>query len=55
MIGEAGPEMVLPLGQGGAPIEVRVFIGDQELRSMVRTEVVTENNRTAQTLLAGLG
>ena len=55
MIGEAGPEMVLPLGQGGAPIEVRVFIGDQELRGMVRTEVITENNRTAQTLLAGLG
>jgi hypothetical protein len=54
MIGEAGPEMVMPLGAGGAPIEVRVFIGDRELTSMIRTEVVTANNRTAQTLLAGL-
>ena len=54
MIGEAGPEAVIPLGRGGAPVEVRVFIGDTELRGLVRTEVITENNRTAQTLLAGL-
>jgi hypothetical protein len=54
MIGEAGPEMVLPLGGSNAPVQVHVYIGDVELRSMVRTEVVTANNRTAQTLLAGL-
>jgi phage-related protein len=55
VIGERGPEAVVPLGPGGAPIQVRVYIGDQELRGIVRTEVVTANNRTAQTLLAGLG
>jgi hypothetical protein len=54
MVGEAGPELVLPLGGGDAPIEVRVFIGETELRGLVRAEVVTQNNRTAQTLLAGL-
>jgi hypothetical protein len=54
MIGEQGPEAVIPLGQSGAPVQVRVFIGDRELTSMIRTEVITENNRTAQTLLAGL-
>jgi phage-related protein len=53
MVGEAGPEAVLPLGPGGAPIEVRVFIGETELRGIVKTEVRTENTRTAQTLLAG--
>lgn len=53
MVGEAGPEAVLPLGAGGAPLEVRVFIGETELRGMVRTEVRTENNRTAQVLLSG--
>jgi len=55
MLGERGPEMVLPLGTGGAPVQVRVYIGDRELTSMIRTEVITQNNRTAQTLLAGLG
>ncbi|HKE76627.1 MAG TPA: hypothetical protein VKB57_23620 [Acidimicrobiales bacterium] len=75
LIGEAGPEAVVPLGQfnaliravqqsgqdpgpppidTGRPLEVRVFIGDQELRGLVRTEVVTQQNRVAQTLLAGL-
>jgi len=55
MLGEAGPEMVVPLnGAGNAPVQVRVYIGDQELTGMIRTEVVTQNNRTAQTLLAGL-
>jgi TP901 family phage tail tape measure protein len=33
--------------------EVRVFIGEQELTEIVRTEVVRENTWTAQTLLAG--
>jgi hypothetical protein len=53
MLGEAGPEAVVPLGQGGAPVEVRVFIGETELRGLVRAEVRTANNRTAQVLLAG--
>ena len=52
MVGEAGPEAVLPLGGRGA-IEVRVFIGDTELKGIVRTEVRGENNQIAQTLLAG--
>ena len=34
-------------------LEVRVFIGDTELRGIVRTEVRSEDNRVAQTLLAG--
>ena len=54
VLGEAGPEMVVPLSAGNAPVEVHVYIGDQELRGMIRTEVVTAGNRTAQTLLAGL-
>jgi phage-related protein len=76
LIGEAGPEAVVPLAQfnaliraarqggakdtpppitgGGQPLEVRVFIGDQELRGLVRHEVTAQNNRVAQTLLAGL-
>ena len=54
MVGEAGPEAVIPLGATGSPVEVRVFIGDTELKGMVRTEVLTQNNRVAQTLLAGL-
>jgi hypothetical protein len=33
---------------------VHVYIGDTELRGIVRQEVTVENNRTAQTLLAGL-
>ena len=52
LIGEAGPEAVIPLGAGGG-IQVRVFIGDTELKGIVRTEIVGENNRLAQTLLAG--
>jgi hypothetical protein len=55
MVGERGPEAVIPLtGHTGAPVEVRVFIGETELLGMIRTEVLTENNRVAQTLLAGL-
>lgn len=53
MVGEAGPEAVLPLGRSGA-VEVRVFIGDEELRGIVRTEVRAGDTRTARTLLAGL-
>ena len=36
-----------------APVHVRVFIGDQELRGMVRTEIVGDNTRLARRLLAG--
>jgi hypothetical protein len=53
MVGEAGPEAVVPLSAAGAPIEVRVFIGDQELRGLVRTEIVDSNTGIARTLLAG--
>jgi phage-related protein len=54
MLGERGPEAVLPLSGGGAPaVNVRVFIGDTELRGLVRAEVRSEDNRTAQVLLAG--
>ena len=54
MIGEAGPEAVVPLtGSGNAPIEVRVFIGDTELRGMVRSEIVDSNTGIARALLAG--
>lgn len=56
MVGERGPEAVIPLDSSGAlgPLSVRVFIGDTELKGMVRAEVRDENNRLAQTLLAGL-
>ena len=55
VVGEAGPEAVVPLsGAGGAPIEVRVFIGDQELRGLVRTGVVDVNTGIARTLLGGM-
>ena len=53
MIGESGPEAVIPLGSSPGPIEVRVFIGDTELKSLVRSEVRTADNRTAQVLLSG--
>jgi hypothetical protein len=42
-----------PAAAAPAPVEVRVFIGETELRGIVRTEVRQEDNRTAQTLLAG--
>ena len=53
LIGEAGPEAVIPLSGSQPAIEVRVFIGDQELRGMVRTEIVDADTRTARTILAG--
>lgn len=60
MVGEgAGREIVAPesllrdIVAGGAP-QVRVYLGDQELRSMVRYEVRTENDRVARVLLGGL-
>ena len=60
MIGEGGgreivaPEELLREIVGANAPEVRVYIGDTELRAMVRYEVRTESDRTAQTLLAGL-
>ena len=40
-------------GGSGMHTDVRVFIGDQELRGIVRYEVATENTRVARTLLSG--
>jgi hypothetical protein len=54
LIGEAGPEAVVPLDRMPAPdVQVRVFIGDQELTSLVRTEITTANTGLARALLAG--
>ena len=39
---------------GGSTTQVRVYIGDTELRGIVHSEVVGEQNRVAQTLLSGL-
>lgn len=38
---------------GGGPVSVRVFIGERELTGIVRTEVESQDQRTAQVLLAG--
>jgi hypothetical protein len=69
MVGEAGPEAVVPLGQAGlaaslnkaglpgvgqaAAPEVRVFIGDQELTHIVRTQVIQHDNGQARQLAYG--
>jgi len=54
LIGEAGPEAVIPLSGSSSPaVQVRVFIGDQELTSLVRTQIVESNTGLARTLLAG--
>jgi phage-related protein len=54
LIGEAGPEAVVPLDRLPAPdVQVRVFIGDQELTALVRTEIVSANTGLARALLAG--
>jgi phage-related protein len=42
-----------PSAAAAPTFEVRVFIGDQELTAIVRTEVRQQDNRTAQTLIAG--
>jgi hypothetical protein len=60
MVGEGqgreivAPESLLRQIMGEQRLEVRVFIGDTELRGLVRAEIVRQDNRTAQTLLAGL-
>jgi phage-related protein len=38
---------------GGGAVEVNVYIGEQELRGLVRTEIVDSNSGLARTLLAG--
>jgi hypothetical protein len=58
MVGEAGRELVTPerlLRQilAESRPSVRVFIGDTELRGLVRTEIVDSNTGIARTLLAG--
>ncbi|HEY3021024.1 MAG TPA: hypothetical protein VGJ32_12575, partial [Solirubrobacteraceae bacterium] len=42
-----------PPAAAAPQLEVRVFIGDTELRGIVRTEVRQADERTAQVLLAG--
>jgi TP901 family phage tail tape measure protein len=42
-----------PTAGGGGGLEVRVYIGDTELRGIVRTEVVDSNTGLARALLAG--
>jgi hypothetical protein len=58
VVGEAGREIVTPekllrdiVGQQA--VQVRVFIGEQELTQLVRTEIVDANTGLARTLLAG--
>lgn len=63
IVGENGPELltmggrgfVTPNGQLGGSTEVRVFIGDQELRGLVRTEISEGNRHTKRRALAGTG
>jgi len=60
MVGEGqgreivAPEDLLRSILGETTPEVRVFIGETELRGIVRTEVIRQDTRTAQVLLAGL-
>ena len=54
MVGEAGPEAVVPLsgaGRGGPGPRLH---RRQELRGLVRTEIVDSNTGIARTLLAGV-
>ena len=60
MVGEQGTEIVAPEKMlrdivGDRNVQVRVFIGDQELRGLVRTEIVDANTGIARTVLAGAG
>jgi hypothetical protein len=47
------PEALLRSMLDERPVNVRVFIGDQELRGLVRTEIVRSDTGLARTLLAG--
>jgi hypothetical protein len=61
MLGEGrGREIVAPerllrsiVGEQPQAVHLRVFIGDEELRGLVRAEVVGDNARLARVLLAG--
>ena len=59
MVGEGpgreivAPESLLREIAGDKPVNVRVFIGDQELRGLVKTVVDDSNTGLARTLLAG--
>jgi len=60
MVGEgSGREIVAPeallrsIIADALPTQVRVFIGNEELRGLVRTEIVQSNTGLARTLLAG--
>ena len=46
---------VQPAETAPPPLDVRVFIGDEELRGMVRYEVREQDARTARVLMAGGG
>ena len=41
------------LTAGAGPVEVHVYIGDTELRGIVRTEIRTDNRNTSRVLTAG--
>ena len=43
----------MTLGTPSHPLEVRVFIGDTELKGLVRSQIVDANTGIARTLLAG--
>jgi len=59
MVGEGqgaeivAPEKLLRDIVGDREVHVRVFIGDTELKDLVRTEIVDSNTGLARTLLAG--
>ena len=59
MVGEGpGREIVAPESllrdiAGNQSVSVRVFIGDQELRGLVKSEIDDTNTGLARTLLAG--
>lgn len=52
LAGLTGGDITMAEGEA-APVHVRVFIGDTELRGMVRTEIGSDNARVARRLLAG--
>jgi hypothetical protein len=52
MLGESGPEAVVPLSGGRPSFDVRVFIGETELRGVVRSEIRSVDNATAQVLIS---
>ncbi|HEY7037159.1 MAG TPA: phage tail length tape measure family protein [Thermomicrobiales bacterium] len=52
-IGDGGAATLLQPIVDDRNVEVRVFLGNQELRGMVRTEIVQSNLGVARTLLAG--